>query len=230
MLGESTAVAGIACLAAKTVRKRRNDMKNLNRRLASILLAISTLMSFGRVEAQPIPILPALPTYIYPVKFVCGLWITPTDISKLPAEYPVKPANYATSINILNYSPDRTCISYKAVISAFTGAGAISPFLGVAMGPDGALEVDCTTIANQFTSPPKDAFIEGFVEIQSPTPLGVTAVYTSQTCNNPGANGSPCSSFGDVSLEVVPQSFSLGRKTSTATCAAQTPPPGSTVP
>jgi hypothetical protein len=192
--------------------------------LISSLAFISMLTFFGHVEAQPIPIIPAPPIYIYPVKFVCGLFITPTDLSKLPAEYPVKPANYATSINILNYSPDRTCISYKAVVSNFVGNGAISPFAGVSMGPDGALEVDCSVIANQFTSPPKDSFIEGFVEIQSPTPLGVTAVYTSQTCNNPGANGSPCASFGEVSLEVVPQSFSLGRKTSTATCA---PPPSS---
>ena len=71
------------------------------------------------------------------------------------------------------------------------------------------------------TLPP---FVKGFVEINSPVELSVTAVYTSQTCYNPltkqpnpDASGKGiipiprfCTNLGELELEVVPQNHFVG--------------------
>ncbi len=179
-----------------------------------VLLAIALLGStvcVGQARAQPAP------QYLYSVKFLCGLQTLGSNVFKPPQEPPVKPGNYATAVNIHNFHNADAVFVKKAVIALperQTQRGPVSKFAQDALGPDQALEVDCTDIVNLFASPGTGAtlppFIKGFVEIVSPVQLSVTAVYTAQTCKNPKAAGitslGTCSQLGELDLEVVPQS------------------------
>ena len=154
-----------------------------------------------------------------------------------PKEPQVKPGNYATAVNVHNFhnGPNATVEFCKKAVVALpervTPRGPISPIKFDALGPDQALEVDCTDIVGLFpagTALPR--FIKGFVEISSPVELSVTAVYTAQTCRDPqlikkGADPSsasepdaaaripfppPCRNLGELDLEVVPQNHFAG--------------------
>lgn len=142
--------------------------------------------------------------FVYSVKFLCGLQVNPSGGPNTPPplEPPVKPGNYATSVNIHNFRVFENVIFNKVVLSG----GAISPFIGLVLGPNKAIAIDCTQIAKMLP-PPLPSFIEGFVEIGSRRQLSVTAVYTSQTCENPSEK---CTRLGQLSLEVVPQPFFRG--------------------
>jgi hypothetical protein len=106
----------------------------------------------------------------------------------------IKPGNYATSINIHNPSPVLTVNLY---MKAVQDGGTLSAFQpAAALGPDGALEVDCTNISTLLgiTTDPSDtepSFTKGFVVIFTnatlPTtarpvlePLDVVGVYTAE--------------------------------------------------
>lgn len=155
--------------------------------------------------------------FIYSVKFVCGMQTFPTGLAATavfqpPKEPPVKPGNYATSVNIHNYLPtDATVPFCKKAVVALTEAdthkqpGPVSPVIQEQLGPNQAMAVTCSDIVGLYppgtTLPP--LFIEGFVEIFSPLPLSVTAVYTSQSCIKP-VPGKKCASLGELDTEVVP--------------------------
>lgn len=183
-------------------------------KLCLILVTLLTLHN-TTVIAEPTnakkisPIQPGQPQpptqfpYIYSVKFICGLQILPTNTTQFPPpqEPPVKPGNYATSVNIHNFWNTESFIFTKAVIAG----GIVGPFSGVVIGPNRAITIDCTQIFRMLGGvPANQPFIEGFVEIGSRTKLSVAAVYTSQTCYNPGTT-TRCSQLGELSTSVVNQ-------------------------
>jgi hypothetical protein len=119
--------------------------------------------------------------FIYSVKFVCGLQVVPSNPSTVPNEPPVKPGNYATSVNVPNYhSGSATTFCKKAVVALPEGSGAkgtVSPFVRDILDFNQAEEIDCSDI--------------------------VTLLHPSQTCHNPGPP--QCSKLGELQLEVVPE-------------------------
>jgi hypothetical protein len=136
-----------------------------------------------------------------------------TAVFQPPKEPPVKPGNYATSVNIHNYPANRCD---RAVLQE--GGGRTdrdrhrqatrprSPVIAEQLGPNQAMAVTCSDIVGLFNGTPlPPLFIEGFVEIFSPLPLSVTAVYTSQSCIKL-IPGKKCSSLGELDTEVVPAS------------------------
>ena len=169
-----------------------------------VVLVLLTLGGQARAQVRP---------FIYSVKFVCGLQTVPSSSFKPPAEPPVKPGNYATVINIHNFHRDITLPLFKKAVMSIPEArlpqpSPTSPFKRETLNPNQAIEVDCREIVRLLSTiappPPLPRFITGFVEIASLNlPLSVTAVYTAQTCLNPGRLN--CSSLGQLRTEVVPQ-------------------------
>jgi CARDB len=113
--------------------------------------------------------------YEYAVKFICGLQKDPDDLR-------LTRGLYATEINIHNPS-ERVVKFFKKLALTFPPGkqrpGKILPIGDDRLGPDEALAVDCMDISsrlfpNGFPAP----YITGFVVIQSPESLDVTAVYT----------------------------------------------------
>jgi len=166
--------------------------------LVIVAAAFTVMVAIGQARAQ---------TYVYSVKYVCGLQTIPSTSFKPPAEPPVKPGNYATAINFHNYHLKPATLRKKAVIAGVPAGspGQISPITSLNIGVNQALTIDCGQIAKAFPvgAVPLPTFIEGFVEIVSPVQLSVAAVYTSQTCINPT---NKCSVLGEVTLDVVTQS------------------------
>jgi len=182
----------------------------MKRYLILLLLVVGLAASVGQIQAAATPTASKVPTpaptpiqrsaFLYSVKFLCGLEPPPTGI-KPPQEPPVKPGNYATTINVHNFGTAQVNICKKAVVAFSELQGPqklISPFKNFPLIPDGAFEIDCTDIASFFPAglPP---FVEGFVEIRSPVQLNVQAAYTSCI---PSSVAAGCTSLG---LEVVPE-------------------------
>jgi len=197
-------------------------MKSL---IIMVIVAVVLGASLGSAQAQGSP----TPSFLYSVKFVCGLQTLGSPAFAPPKEPPVKPGNYATAVNIHNFhnGPNATVEFCKKAVVALPERilprGPVSPIKFDALGPDQALEVDCTDIASLFPAGTKlPPFIKGFVEINSPVELSVTAVYTAQTCRDPqlikkGADPDAiipfpgfCRSLGELDLEVVPQNHFAG--------------------
>lgn len=102
----------------------------------------------------------------YAAKIICGV--------------PDRPAlaigAYFTAINIHNPGKDSVRFRQKfATTLRGEVPGRISPFSGAMLGPDQALEIDCTDIAKRSR---EEGFIKGFAVIQSPAGLDIVAVYT----------------------------------------------------
>lgn len=183
--------------------------------LAALVAAagVTVLVSSATAQApnQPPPV-PIGKTFSYAAKFTCGLvpqGRVPLDprqaASGFPLELPLKPANYATDVNVHNPQVKPAVLWKKAVLSAWVGtdtgaAGAVvvasqpeQPFDGgkyltVQLPPDGALSVDCADIVKVLQPPGQPSFasfITGFVVINSPVELDVTAVYTSERQDAP---------------------------------------------
>jgi hypothetical protein len=131
------------------------------------------------------------PMDVYAVKFVCGSFL-PAD-STSEADWPVKPGNYLTAINVHN--PNRTSIFYrKKAVLLYRADKPPAPeepqppgdLYPVDLGPDWGVEVDCNEIRNKLLkgAVPSPIFIKGWVVFEvpgnpDPLPLDVTAVYTS---------------------------------------------------
>ena len=139
---------------------------------------------------------------LYSVKFLCGLQTTSSTIFSPPQEPPVKPGNYATAINIHNFSDKDVKLQKKAVIALpeREPRGPISAFATDVLRPDEAMEVDCTDIAGLFGGLTLPGFIKGFVEINSPVELSVIAVYSAQTCHPDAAK--TCATLGELDFEL----------------------------
>lgn len=124
------------------------------------------------------------PKYVYAAKFVCGL-MKPNPHFK--GEPPVKPANYATDINIHNpqeWGWPEGVQMLKKVVEATP-----EPDQGRPLGehefrlfPDGAASADCNEIYRLLgVNPSAKPFKTGFFVIKSEAPLDVVGVYTSAT-------------------------------------------------
>ena len=121
---------------------------------------------------------PHLAPVQYMVKFVCGyVAYQPTG-----EEPPVKPGNYATAINIDNYTTDRQIITKRVHVHYREGQPVPPVFAhkSAVIYPWRVLEIDCTDIwALTGTNP--GTFLKGMVHIGTGIKLPVAAVYTAQT-------------------------------------------------
>ncbi|HKV55101.1 MAG TPA: hypothetical protein VJN94_10710 [Candidatus Binataceae bacterium] len=211
----------------------------MNRRIVFLVAFLILCCSPGGVCAQltinPVPFpIPRKPAAIYAVKFLCGLEqpAIPTPPIPFPNEPPVKPGNYATAVNILNFHNTLVKICKKAVVALPEACSETAPnpnrgtecnqFIGIrtdiVLTPDQALEVDCSDIVSLLggTGVGLPPFIKGFVEIVVPAqdqislndPLGVTGVYTAQQCTQ--TPGFPCDkTLFPGGIEVEPQTSHL---------------------
>ncbi|MBF8266940.1 MAG: hypothetical protein HW388_448 [Dehalococcoidia bacterium] len=126
------------------------------------------------------------PTYVYSVKYVCGI-VRPLD-PKVPSVLgpaPVVPGVYRTAVNVHNFTEGTVTIIKKAVIALPEDEprGAISKRVEDRLRDDEALEVDCQDVVKLLANVDarvdlQTGFVTGFVEIQSPIELQITAVYT----------------------------------------------------
>src|SRR3989442_10968999 len=95
---------------------------------------------------------------------------------------------FATSVNIHNPGPGDTKLFKKLALTFPPGKqqpGDIRRLGEDALKPDQALQTDCADIAERaFGGTFPTPYIEGFVVIQSPTSLDVTAVYTAHRTDN----------------------------------------------
>ncbi|MSQ26007.1 MAG: DUF11 domain-containing protein [Dehalococcoidia bacterium] len=127
-------------------------------------------------------------TYIYSVKYICGMVQPPGPKPTLPtlnSPFPVVPGVYRTAINVHNFMEQTVTITKKAVIALPQDEprGAISRKVQDVLRDNEALEVDCQDVLKLLatvgvTINPASGFVTGFVEILSPVDLQVTAVYT----------------------------------------------------
>ena len=177
--------------------------------VGAVLTATAVVIVGGSAVAQA-PGQPGTPigrTFSYGAKFTCGLvpqGAVPLDPRRpapgFPTELALKPANYATDINVHNPQTAATVLWKKAVLTGFmspgdtaNGAGVTTsapeqPFEGgkyltVQLPPDGAFSIDCVDIVKVLQPPGQPSaasFVTGFVVINSPVQLDVTAVYTSE--------------------------------------------------
>jgi len=113
----------------------------------------------------------------YSAKFVCGF---------MPQveghQYPVKPGNYATVINIHNYTASAVRGDMQVAL-AYRPGMTPPPIIGsqkLALNKRRVGAVECSDIWAMVGVPP-GTFLEGMLHIGLPFELPVAAVYTSQT-------------------------------------------------
>ena len=173
--------------------------------------------SRSAATAQTLP-----PTDVYSAKFLCGNFL-PKELSD-KAEWPVKPGNYFTTINVHN--PNRTLISFqkKAVLLYRADKPSDvaeqpmppSELIAVQLKDDWGLEIDCSDIRNKLLggAVPAPAFIEGWVVIEvkgnqahstDPIPLDVTAVYTGHGWIQPVGKPAVYEGFAENVVPVLPK-------------------------
>ena len=185
--------------------------------LASVLVTGAVVAIIGGSAIAQVPGVPGVPgtpvgkTFSYGAKFVCGLVpaggvpLDPQHVRPgFPTELPLKPANYATDINVHNPQTRATVLWKKAVLTGWVSplpnaAGGVQTsepeqlfeggkYLTVQLAPDGAFGIDCIDIIKVLRPPGQPttaSFVTGFVVINSPVQLDVTAVYTSERQDAP---------------------------------------------
>jgi hypothetical protein len=132
----------------------------------------------------PIPLPEGLPKFVYSVKFVCGVQTEPDCHCA-----PVRPGEYATEINIHNYLDVEVKIEKHVLPMVFAGAvaGREPRFVGrkasdrLVLPPHSATMDDCCRLRELLLGEPSGADVPltiGFLEIISPRPINVIAVYT----------------------------------------------------
>jgi serine protease len=133
----------------------------------------------------PTPPPPTAPTarFEYAAKLVCGAQTDPKGM-KLATGF------YATTINIHNPGKEKVGFAKKLALTAPPGEqrpGAVKQIANDELAPDQALAVDCDDLKERvFGGTLPTPYIEGFVIIQSPQSLDVTAVYSTATLNSDG--------------------------------------------
>ena len=145
------------------------------------------------------------PKDVYAVKFLCGSFLPkPSTPPAGGVEWPVKPGNYFTAINVHNPNPTSISFKKKAVL-LYRADKPPKPeepmppgkLFEAALKEDWGLEIDCADIRSQLLSgaaPGAPTFIKGWVVIEvtgtpnqmEPRPLDVTVVYTSHGWNQSG--------------------------------------------
>lgn len=142
-------------------------------------VAISIDPFFFRIEPPTV----GRPTFEYAAKFICGLQKDPEDLR-------LTRGLYGTEINIHNPSERRVRFFKKLALTFPPGEqrpGEVLPIGEDVLGPDQALAVDCMDIQRRlFPNGLPAPYITGFVVIQSPESLDVTAVYTTAAVDEEG--------------------------------------------
>lgn len=189
-----------------------------------VLLSLSVLAGLPRFvspRAQAKPLAQTTPTYFnYSVKFVCGVSRGSAQFGE-QGEPPVKPGNYATEINIHNYTYRDVGIRKKVLILVGPPEGAPTApprILGrepnsvkpreqldtIILGPDGATMDDCNRIWQiihpDVPLPPVYPLTIGYLVLISRVDLDVDAVYTSQALSSLQAGAAPV--FNGMAMEV----------------------------
>jgi len=127
-------------------------------------------VAFAPVEIDP----PPHRMFEYAAKLVCGIQRDPSDMR-------LTPGAYATTINIHNPNDGEVRFFKKLALTFPPEEQKGSEWIPIGedvLGSDEALAVDCMDIQRKLDKFPR-SYIEGFVVIQSPASLDVTAVYTS---------------------------------------------------
>lgn len=125
--------------------------------------------------------------YKYPAKLVCGLQPQPSDGRLVKGLY-------ATTINVLNLSDESVRITKTLSLSyppEKQRPGRVFPIATDTLKPQQSLKVDCADIQrNIFPQGFLTSYIEGYVTIESTTPLDVTGVYSSRDKETPTSDES----------------------------------------
>ena len=164
---------------------------------------------------SPLP-LPGIPGYMwnYSAKFVCGFQDIP-QAGVASGEPPVKPANYATEINIHNYNYKGIVIRKKVVLVVEQGnvigrepaQQGPRTIVQPDIGPDNVMMDDCNAIWTMLYTqtlplPSVMPLMIGYLVVISPLDLDIDAVYTAA---QPGrANASvPGGGLTGIAIDVV---------------------------
>jgi hypothetical protein len=123
---------------------------------------------------------PKLSRYEYTPKLVCG-------IQKDPRNMGLAKGFYGTTINIHNPGLSKVGFAKKLALTFPPGnqnSGQVLPIAADELESNHALAVDCNDLRTRlFNGTFPEPYIEGFVVIQSPQSLDVTAVYTNADLN-----------------------------------------------
>jgi photosystem II stability/assembly factor-like uncharacterized protein len=134
----------------------------------------------------------------YAAKIVCGIQKDPEDM-RLARGF------YATTINIHNPLYEDVIFAKKLALTFPPKEqlpGKVIPIAKDKLGPDEALKVDCVDIRNRlFPNGFPAPYIEGFVVIQSPASLDVTAVYTTASLDSRGR----VAEHSSIDIEQIPE-------------------------
>lgn len=121
--------------------------------------------------------------YEYAAKVVCGKQDNPKDLS-------LTRGLYATTVNIHNPNDQELKFFKKLALTIppkEQRAGQVIPIAVDTLNYDEALAADCNNLEKEaFSNGFPESYIEGFVVIQSPKSLDVTAVYSSAALSKKG--------------------------------------------
>ncbi len=141
---------------------------------------------------------PVRARYEYAAKFVCGAQPDPADM-RLARGF------YATSINIHNPSCSEAVVFKKLALTIPPGSqkpGKVLPIATDVLKHDEAIAVDCMDVAERlFPKGLPASFIEGYLVIQSPQSLDVTALYSTATLDEKGQ----AADHSDMEVQRVPE-------------------------
>jgi hypothetical protein len=136
----------------------------------------------------------------YAVKIVCGL----IKISDQPPN-PLPPGRYSTATNVHNPSRCDTVVLRWKVAIGLPGlkVGPISSFAEASLGPDEALEIDCSDVMARLKRDgvPLPAYVKGWVIIECPSELDVVAVYGTSTASGDAPVSAPVNAFHTERVE-----------------------------
>ena len=122
------------------------------------------------------------PRFKYAAKIVCGVQDDPADMR-------LAQGVYATAINILNPNAEQARFTKKLSLTYPPDGqrpGEVMPLGRDTLGPDQALEVDCSDVRRKlFPNGFPTGYIKGFVVITSSDSLDVTAVYSTRSLDKP---------------------------------------------
>ena len=164
--------------------------------ISSVLLQSADARPLG--QATPTPTPSGATYYTFSVKFVCGF--QPTFVQGEP---PVKPGNYATEINIHNYTYSRADVRKKVLLLVEQGQPIgrepqqVKPraFDGITLEADNATMDDCNRIWALLypgVAPPTPLpLLIGYLTLTSKFDLDVDAVYTAQVYEQPSVTTPP---------------------------------------
>ncbi len=148
-------------------------MRTLLRCLAALALAVWAAPTHAQGQ------------WVYSVDFVCGFQASQDG----PAGYEplVKVANYATKLDLHNYTSTTQTLQASAVLTSsarWPASAAPVALVGATLAADGASVIDCTHIGQALMGaiPAGKPFISGVLTVKSSQPLVAWATKTTQVC------------------------------------------------